>query len=184
MQLKQFNEEIRQFNEEIARLKKKDEQEYRVQIQQLEMEKKQMEEQKRQWEAEMDFKRDQLAEQKRQFDTTQAAKKSSGGGGGGSSYQLPQKGDEPKVKPHTGNETGSVNQQSLMETGYGPRTEEGVAELISQGKLIATEKNGQIYVERNPIPSNIYMVGPGAALSTSTSSKKDLTTPSWLLGYK
>ena len=47
------------------------------------IQKQKAEEAKRQFEVEMGFKREQLAEQKRQFDTTQASKSSSGGGGGG-----------------------------------------------------------------------------------------------------
>lgn len=188
LQLKQFNEEIRQFNEEIARLKKKDEQEYKMQIQQLEMEKKKMEEQKRQFEVEMGFKRDQLAEQKRQFDTQQAAKSSGGGGGGGSSSSVKKSsgGNSSSVSKGNSNaQMGGINQQSVMKAGYGPLSEEGVAKYVAEGKLTATEKNGQIYVQRveNPVPSNIYMVGQGAALP-KTPTKKDLTTPSWLLGYK
>ena len=190
MQVKQFNESIRQFNEEIARLKKKDEQEYKLQIQQLELEKQKAEEAKRQFEIEMEFKREQLAEQKRQFDTTHPKYSGGGGGGGGGGD-----GDEPIIEkdepedPKTGNPNatiGGINQQSVMAAGYGPRTAEGVAALVAQGKLTATEKNGQIYVQRveNPVQSNIYLVGQGAALPKTPTTNKNLTTPSWLLGYK
>jgi hypothetical protein len=187
MQVKQFNESIRQFNEEIARLKKKDEQEYKLQIQQLELEKQQAEEAKRQFEIEMQFKRDQLAEEKRQFDTKYP--KYSGGGGGGSSASVKKSTSSGSSSVSKGNSNatiGGINQQSVMAAGYGPRTAEGVAELVAQGKLTATEKNGQIYVQRveNPVPSNIYLVGQGAALPKTPTTNKNLTTPSWLLGYK
>jgi hypothetical protein len=80
LQVKEFNESIRQFNEEIARLKKKDAQEYQLEIKRLEMQKKQIEQEQKNWEAEMALKRNQLAEEKRQFNATHS---SSGGGGGG-----------------------------------------------------------------------------------------------------
>ena len=188
MQVKQFNESIRQFNEEIARLKKKDEQEYKLQIQQLELEKQQAEEAKRQFEIEMQFKRDQLAEQKRQFDTTQAKKYSSSGGGGSSASvkKSTSSGSSSVSKGNSNATIGGINQQSVMQAGYGPLSEEGVAKYVAEGKLTATEKNGQIYVQRveNPVQSNIYLVGQGAALSKTPTTNKNLTTPSWLLGYK
>ena len=192
LQLKQYEESIRQFNEEIARLKKKDEQEYKLQIQQLELEKQKAQEAKRQFEIEMDFKREQLEEQKRQFDTTQAAKSySSGGGGGGGGgddyYQLPTKDDEPEAKPQTGNTVtpSVINPQSMAATGLGPRTEENVAELISQGKLTATEKNGQIYVEVNPDYNPLYArIGSGSSTPSSSSSGASANTPYSRLGLR
>ena len=191
LQRKQFEESIRQFNEEIARLKKKDEQEYKLQIQQLELEKQKMQEAKRQWEEEMGFKREQLEEQKRQFDTTQAAKSYSsggggGGGGGGSSASI--------TKTQSGGSSGggggssgsgsNIDQKSVMAAGYGPLSDEGVAKYVAEGKLTATEKNGQIYVERveNPVPNSIYLVGQGSG--TSTTPKTNTSTPYSRLGLR
>ena len=190
LQLKQYEESIRQFNEEIARLKKKDEQEYRMQIQQLELEKQKAEEAKRQFEVEMDFKRDQLAEQKRQFDTTQAAKSSSGGGGGSSSKsasitKTSSSGSSSSSSSSTKTTSmGGVNTKSVIDLGRGPLSEDGLAKLVASGEVTATEKNGQIYVQNNPnYTSSLYgLVGTGS--SKTSSSSKDLKTPSWLLGYK
>ena len=87
LKVKEYNESIRQFNEEIARLKKKDEQEYQLEIKNLELKKQQMAEEKRQFEESQKLKREQLAEEKRQFNAQMAynKSKSSGSGGGGSS---------------------------------------------------------------------------------------------------
>lgn len=73
LKVKEYNESIRQFNEEIARLKKKDEREYQLEIQNLELKKAQMAEQKRQFEEQAKIEKLQLEEEKRQFDAQMKA---------------------------------------------------------------------------------------------------------------
>ena len=70
LEIQKMNEQIRQFDLELARLKAKDTQEAKYQAQQLQLQ------------------RDQLAEEKRQFNASLKAAKSSSGGGGGGSYTV------------------------------------------------------------------------------------------------
>jgi hypothetical protein len=74
----EFTESIRQFDEEIARLKQNDEREYKLDIERLELEREQIRQAQENWEDEMAFKREQLAEEKRQFNSRYG---SNGGGG-------------------------------------------------------------------------------------------------------
>jgi hypothetical protein len=147
LKVKEFNEGIRQFNEEIARLKAKDAQEYELEIKQLEMQKQQMEENKRQWEAEMELKRDQLTEQQRQFDKQMSYKSSSSGGGGGggtptATYKIEQ-------QTSTGNSSNPpVDQQSILDLGYGPISMGTLTGLIRAGKVTYYMKDGKVHFRK------------------------------------
>lgn len=187
LQLDQFNEQIRQFEAEIARLKENDEKGYALEIERLEMDKEKLEEDKRRWEAEMEFQREQFEEQKRQFGVTHEGK-SVGGGGGGSSASI--------TKTSSGSSGGSgrgthggvkktsssgIDQDSVMKAGYGPLSDEGVAQYVAEGKLTATEKGGTIYVERAPDPpaQSTYLPGNNPAKGSGAS----IMLP-WMYGYK
>ena len=117
LKIKEFNEGIRQFDEEMARLKKKDAQEYELEIKNLELKKQQLAEQKRQFEAEQALKREQLAEQKRQFDAIN-------------------KGDGNPTTEYTDNR---------IDLGVGQITDQQLAYLISSGH-VAYKKKGN-YIE-------------------------------------
>lgn len=135
----EYNEGIRQFNEEIARLKAKDKQEYEMEIKNLELKKKQLE------------------EEKRQFDTQMALKKSSssGGGGGGSSSKSSSS-KNTKSSSSSGSYHG-VNRQSSsqlnsskMTVVNSPLTPEGAAERVARGELNAKVVGNKIYISNNP----------------------------------
>ena len=79
--VKEYNESIRQFNVEIERLKAKDAQEYELEIKKLEQQKAEATKEQERWEAEMQLKRDELDEAKRQFDESQKSSGYSGGDG-------------------------------------------------------------------------------------------------------
>lgn len=68
LQVKEYEEGIRQFNEEIARLKAKDAQEYQLEIKNLELKKQQLAEEKRQYEADQKLKQQQLQLQKQELE--------------------------------------------------------------------------------------------------------------------
>lgn len=125
----EYNEKVRQFNIEIERLKKKDEQEYQMQIKELEL------------------KKQQLAEEKRQFDEQMAytKSKSSGGGSGGSSYT---------VKSDTPTNSGITSDQSIMALGYGPISSSTLNGLVNSGKVaIGTVGNTPVAVKTNTVPT-------------------------------
>jgi hypothetical protein len=140
LKINEFNEGIRQFNAEMERLKKKDAQEYELEIKKLELQKQQMEEQKRQFEAEQALKREQLEEQKRQFDKQMASRSYSSGGGSSKSSSS---GSSSINKSSSVSSSISRTQQSITDIGYGPRSESGMADLVSQGKVgITYDKYG------------------------------------------
>lgn len=150
LKINEFNEGIRQFNAEMERLKKKDAQEYELEIKNLELKKQQMEEQKRQFEAEQALKREQLAEQQRQFNEQMAKRSTSSGGGGGGSSKTSSSSTIKKSSNGI-----SVTDQSIAKLGYGPRTEAGMAELVAQGKVTyTTDSKGNVIFSKtqNPYP--------------------------------
>lgn len=161
LKIKEFDESIRQFNEEMERLKKKDAQEYELEIKKLELQKQQIEEQKRQFEAEQALKREQLAEEQRQFDQQMASRSSSSGGGGSSNNSGSINKNSTSVK--------NTTQQSIIDVGYGPRTEAGMAALVSEGKVgYTTDTNGNVIFHRTD------GVAPGAANAQSLLDKYTL----------
>ena len=93
----EYNEGIRQFNEEIARLKAKDKQEYEMEIKNLEL------------------KKQQLEEEKRQFDSQMALKTSSSSGGGGSG-KTPSSSKNTKTGNYSGTSYHGVNKQTSSHT--------------------------------------------------------------------
>lgn len=145
LQKSEFEESIRQFNEEIARLKAKDAQEYELEIKNLELKKEQLEEQKRQWEAEM-------AEEKRQFDKEYAAKYGSGsktfGGAGYQTLKSQQATAKSTIAKNTTSQKPSTTDDSIAALGYGPLTPAGLADLMAAGKVGRTWKNGQWHYYR------------------------------------
>lgn len=141
LKIKEFNEGIRQFNAELERLKKKDAQEYELEIKNLELKKQQMEEQKRQFEAEQALKREQLAEQQRQFKEQMAKRSTSSGGGGGSS-----KTSSSSTIKKTGSSSGTtINNASVLALGYGPISEATLASKVASGQVGYTQKGNQLY---------------------------------------
>lgn len=150
--IKEFDESIRQFDEEIARLKKKDEQEYQLQIQRLELEKQQMAEQKRQFEAQQALQYAQLEEQKRQADMAAAARASSGGGGGGGgsskasgSASVINKSNAPDKADST---YGEVDYQSVIALGYGPISAQTLAQKVAGGEVQLVSSGGKLIAVR------------------------------------
>jgi hypothetical protein len=123
----EYNEGIRQFNEEIARLKKKDEQEAKMQIEELELKKK------------------QLAEERRQFDEQMAYTKSKssggGGGGGGTPSYTPTKDDTPDDEPKPKVNPTKDNRSQL---GLGPINDKTLAGLISSGRVTYTQSGDTV----------------------------------------
>ena len=172
LQVKQYEEGIRQFEVEIQRLKEKDAQEYQLQIQELELEKQKLEEEQRQFEIQMALEREQFEWQKAQ---AEAAKYS---------YSPSPKKQGNLIEEEEEETSSNINLKSVIDAGYGPLSEEGVAKYVAEGKLTATEKNGQIYVQKveNPVPNNIYLLGEGASLPTAPKTSTNI--PYSRLGLK
>jgi hypothetical protein len=97
-----------------------------------------------------------MAEQIRQFNLQYS--RSSGGGGGSSKKNAVSsvaKAVTDKVTKgvkSVGNKlSGSaINSASVIGLGKGPYNDNTIAKKVASGELTATEKNGQIYVEKNP----------------------------------
>lgn len=132
----EYNEKVRQFNLEIERLKKKDEQEYQMQIKELEL------------------KKQQLAEEKRQFDEQMAYTKSKSSGGGGSGGSGGGGGSGYTVKSDTPTNSGITSDQSIMALGYGPISSSTLNSLVNSGKVaIGTVGNTPVAVKTNTVPT-------------------------------
>lgn len=127
----EYNEKVRQFNIEIERLKKKDEQEYQMQIKELEL------------------KKQQLAEEKRQFDATMAYQKSKSSGGGGpggsdndgSLYTI--KTDSKTLSKDASKHAGGDS--SIAGLGRGPLSVDGLANVVDSGQVAIGTSYGQPY---------------------------------------
>lgn len=155
LEVKQLNEEIRQFNEEIARLKAKDAQEYKVEIQKLQIQKTQVELQKQELEEEKRQFNESLAEEKRQYNTTQAAKSSSSSSksssGSSSSSKKSSSSSSSSNKNVLSRGTGlnavnavnkdadasgsslTVDTKSVLNLGFGPISASRLNELVKSG---------------------------------------------------
>ena len=175
LKVKEYEEGIRQFNEEIERLKKKDAQEYELEIKQLELQKKQLEQEQKQWEAEMQLKKEQLAEEQRQFNeqlSYSKSKSSSSGGGGTSSstgsYTIEDSGDRG---------TPTINMDSVAKLGLGAVSETKLAQLVAEGKVKKTLKNGQYYFEWvDPVLKGAQMPKIYGTSSTKSSTNSSTTS--------
>lgn len=147
LQVKQYNEGIRQFEIEIERLKAKDAKEYEMQIQELELQKQKAEEAKRQFEAEMAFKREQLAEEQRQFNLQYNKSRSSGGGGGGGGGSVEQ------LVYYNGKPTLDKSSQDPKGTGLSivnsPFTVEAAAKRVASGEYTARQEGNKVYLTKN-----------------------------------
>lgn len=154
-----YNEQVRQFNEEIARLKAKDAQEHAAEIQRLEFQKEQLAEQKRQFDAEVKLKQQQLAEEKRQFDAQQAAKSGKlGGSGSGSSGSgsSPSYSSPKRAKP--ANSSKKVNQSTSKTSNY-QSAYSYISAMISAGK------------SKNQVLSEIAIAQKAGALTAAEAAK-------------
>lgn len=152
LKIKEFNEGIRQFEVEMERLRKKDAQEYELEIKNLELKKQQLAEQKRQFEAEQALKREQLAEEKRQFDKTMASRSysSSGSSGGSSTISKGSSGAAQSVVSKSTFGGTTINTQSVLDLGYGPISEANLAQKVASGQVGYTQKNNQLYFYKIP----------------------------------
>lgn len=121
LEIQKMNEQIRQFDLELARLKAKDTQEAKYQAQQLQLQ------------------RDQLAEEKRQFNASLKAAKSSGGSGGGGGGGSITPTNTPAVS--TDFYSGALNKDAksfgTFGNGYQPKG------ISGHGKLSAYTKGGK-----------------------------------------
>lgn len=155
----EYNEKVRQFNLEIERLKKKDAQEAQMQIEELEL------------------KKQQLAEEKRQFDATMAYQESkSSGGSGGSGYKV-KSGNTSGTKQGGGSIT---SEQSIMALGRGPISSSELNRLVTSGQVsVGTIGNTPVAVNTGntvptfgspleEVPNSFYQ----AAQSVGSSKKK------------
>lgn len=157
LQTKQFNEGIRQFNEEIARLKAKDDEESRQAAAQLELQRQGLLEEQRQFDINAKLERERLEEEKRQFDQSRGSGVIKGDGGS------------------SGSGTITINEQSVLELGYGPLSPAQLASLEAEGKIEKYESNGQYYFRRkdsNPITDFISLFLPSTSGSTNTASEE------------
>lgn len=124
--------------------------------------KKDLEKLKKQHEYDLAQADKQLENEKKLASYRASVSKSSSGGsssGGGATITKP--------SAVTGN--GTINQTSVMKLGYGPITPQYLAQLVAEGKVVATERNGEIYVERK---------------ESSTPKLPDLSSVSPLLKYQ
>lgn len=147
---KEYEEGIRQFNEEIARLKAQDAKENALEIQKLELQKA------------------QLAEEKRQFNVTQAAKNNSaaivksGGGSGGSKSSgstkakttvrnstVAKNGTDIKGTSSAKSSDKKIDMQSVLNLGYGPISEATLAKKVASGEVVQYTSNGVTKFKKN-----------------------------------
>lgn len=107
-------------------------------------------EQIRQYNESLALEKEQMAQAQANWEKEYAlAVKSSSGGGGGSGTI--HKDSSTINKSSTSNAT----QQSIIDVGYGPRTEAGMAALVSEGKVTYTTDNkGNIIFQRNDTNTN------------------------------
>lgn len=99
LEMDKYEESIRQFNEEIKRLKAKDAKEYEMQIKNLELEKEKVQQERYMFNAEMQYKRDQLAA--KGSGSGDGSGGGSGGGGSSNSDKLGREGNAPKFTGST-----------------------------------------------------------------------------------
>lgn len=133
LKVKQYNESIRQFDVEIKRLKAQDKKDNAYKIKQLELQ------------------RDQLKEEKRQFDKNYELQKknltsgsSSNGNGGnddddGGYYPIPE--EEPETEPES--KKNVVSNKTKLSLGKGPVSDNYIKKLVSEGKVEVTKVNGK-----------------------------------------
>ena len=155
LKLKEYNEGIRQFNEEIARLKAKDAQENALAIQELQHKKAQLEEEKRQFNASM-------AEQQRQFNAKQKAS-SSGGSSGGTINKSGSSGSSGSGSIGTqSNSNPKIDQKSwnAVQKSLGvPLTQADMARYVANGIVTMKIANGTAYFTLSPTSKQQGLVG-------------------------
>ena len=148
-----YEESIRQFNEEIKRLKAKDAKEYEMQIKNLELEKEKVQQERYMFNAEMQYKRDQLAAK---------GSGSDGGSGGGSGDGG---GSSNSDKLGGGSDSGSseeltsvekVSLDNVFRIGSGPISPAYLNSLVASGQVKeTTTSSGVKEYTKNPIPINL-----------------------------
>ena len=168
----ELDAERSKMNEEIARLKKKDEQEYQLEIKNLELKKQQMAEEKRQFEESQKLKQQQLAEEKRQFNEQMAyqkeqAKKNSGSGSTSSSKgSSSSKNSTTFQKNQAGVNKSASNltwdSASVLALGMGPLSSSAVENMVKQGKLTVTQKGNKLYVKKSSAWQSIEKITKNA----------------------
>ena len=144
LSVKQFNEEVRQynqdykekvrqFNEEIKRLKDKDAKEYALEIKNLEL------------------KKQQLAEEKRQFDAQMKQKEASlikSGSSSSSKSSSSKKDSGTSINKTSGASQVAFDNQSVLDLGYGPISGDYLAELVTTGKATVTQQGGKLVAKK------------------------------------
>ncbi len=184
LQVKEYNEGVRQFNEEIARLKAKDAQEHKLEIQRLEQQKKALQQEQKQWEAEQKLKKDQLAEEQRQYNQTlafqkqQAAKTSSSGGSAtvkktsGGSSSSGSSGSSTVKNNSSGSSSGSnskvtIDTKSLSAVGLPVMTSETkLASMVASGELNVTQVGNKLVFSRGSQPKGQSTLNKYTTLTT------------------
>ncbi len=174
LEVKQYKESIRQFDEEIKRLKAKDAKENALEIAKLEEQKKQRKQDLAMFEAEQELKRQQLAEEKRQFDEANKAKTvtfSSGGGGGskssssGSSYKSKLFGNTTKTYAvntayYQGSKNKDCSKYGTFSNGYQPKGISGHGTLSKSGETIQI-KTQTLSGQKQTVIQNVWKAKDG-----------------------
>lgn len=133
LEQKKYNEQVRQFNEEIARLKAQDAAENAHKIEQLELQKQQLAEEKRQFDAKM-------AEEKRQYDQTLALQKSkaASSGGGSSSSKKSSSSSGSSIKKSSGSSgSSSVNKTRTSKGDNSEKVKSNAQKTIDMNSVLA-----------------------------------------------
>lgn len=146
-QKKEFQEQIRQFNEEIAVAKENN----RLEAERLEMQKQEAIKEQQRWEEEMKLKREQLEEEKRQFDKLHPTRTYTGSGGDGGDGGGRVNIKAVKELQNKGVAIAKAAQgtaQSIAKLGYGPLTANALADGVNRGKVSYTNKNGNLTFSR------------------------------------
>ena len=128
-----YNEKVRQFNEEIKRLKDKDAKEYALEIKNLEL------------------KKQQLAEEKRQFDAQMKQKEASlikSSSSSGSSSNIKKSNSASINKNSSGGSGTTIDNKSVLDLGYGPISGDRLAELVTQGKATVTQQGNKLVAKK------------------------------------
>ena len=156
MQVKELNEQIRQFNEEIARAKANDKAELEMQKQEIQIKKDQLEEEKRQFNLQLEAQKAAEAAAKKATVTKKTSNSPSSANTSilknGQAKQVSQW-EAPSSNTKTASATvdtasATVDTASVLALGYGPISEQKLAQLVAQGVVTYTQVGNKLVFKK------------------------------------
>lgn len=135
LEVKKFDESIRQFDAEMSRLKQKDAKEYAMEIQRLELQKQQVQQAKIEADREYQLKQQQLAEQKRQYNTSISKSNTTSSG----DTSIKQQSYAVNTPYYQGSLNSDANQYGTFANGYQPKGISGYGKVSKTGKTVEVQ---------------------------------------------